>query len=210
MSTVFVASLSEAEDDLFQWSMYAGFGGVATGFDAAALAALDRADHTRQAIGFFRVTYDDASADAFWDWFVSRWQREAAIAIGRDISRTVDPLWQVASWFGNLAMAALTVLPRMKSSHFAGEREWRLAHAHFPEHEECLVHTPPPFKTHVELDLSQLAGRMPLTSLWLGPAVANDESARLTGRFLAQHGYADVPVKCSRIPLRGEPQQLEL
>lgn len=211
MSSVFIASLSAVEDDLTQWSMYAdAFSGLALGFSSAHLLTLDTSTDTSQAIGFFEVEYVREKQEEFWEWFVSRWEREAAAGMVRGLARAADPLWYAASWFGNLAMAALTILPRMKSSHFRAEHEWRLAHVHFPDHTECAVHSASGYKTHVELDLTQLANRLPLTSVWLGPAVANDESLQLVQARLRDHGYGDVPVKESRIPLRGEPKTIAL
>jgi len=102
-----------------------------------------------------------------------------------------------------LAMAALSVLPRMKNRYFTSENEWRIAHLHNRHRFDCETFSIGG-RTHVALDLAQSGGAMPLVSVWLGPAVANNQSEDLLRRLLAQHDRQDVAIRRSDIPLRGE------
>jgi hypothetical protein len=209
---VFVASLTSAEDDLAQWDRYADRGyGVAIGFDAQRLVALDAATHLRHHMGFVEVCYDQASQREFWDFVVQAWERLAAPAVARSRGRARNPLLYLASWFGNLGGCACAFLPRMKSSHFAIEREWRLIHAHvagLPH--DCAVLADHASKRHVELDLTQLAGKLPLSSVWLGPGVSTVESERQVAELLQAHDLPDVQLHRSRVPLRLEQRALAL
>jgi hypothetical protein len=209
MAEVFVASLSGSEDDLPQWCMYADhFFGVSLGFDAPALTALDGAVGLRQSLGFFAISYAHDEQEAFFEWFVSRWEREASAGVANGLHLAHDPLMFMASWFGNLATAALSIFPRMKSRHFRTENEWRLAHLHIPKVDCCpVVHTSG--KPHVELDLAQIAP-FPLKVVWLGPGVSNRQSRDVVRCFLDENGFNDVRVELSDIPLRGTPRALSL
>ncbi len=209
LATTFVASLSGTEDDLPQWSMYAdSFRGVALGFDSKSLLALDAGEDISQPLGFFAMSYSQTDQEAFFDWLVTRWEREASAAAARDLRRADNPILYMAHWFGNLAVGALSVLARMKSHHFRHENEWRLAHLHTRGHADCRVHSGHGVKTHVDLDLTQLTDSLPLVSIWLAPGVANDESEAVVRKFLNDRGYGHVPIKRSEIPLRGTPQAL--
>jgi hypothetical protein len=209
LATTFVSSLSGAEDDLSQWCMYAdNFQGVALGFDSSALMALDAAADISQQIGFFAMSYTQGEQEEAFEWLVTRWEREASAAVARDLRHASNPNLYLSHWFGNLAVAAMSMLARMKSHHFHSENEWRLAHLHTRGREDCLVHSGNGAKTHVELDLTQLTGRLPLVSVWLAPGVANDMSEAALRNLLNTSGYHDVRTRRSEIPLRGTPAVL--
>jgi hypothetical protein len=205
--TTFVACLSGAEDHLPQWCMYGGrFAGVALGFDSASLVALDRSNPQ---IGFFRVRYFEAEQEEFFEWLVTTWERDATAAWPRDLPAVPNVAEYKALWYSRLAIAALSVIPRMKSRHFEPEQEWRLVHLHNRGRAHCQVDSQGA-RPHVALDLGQLAGEVPLASIWLGPAVANDESEALVHELLSKHGRSDVIVERSEIPLRSAPQRIVL
>jgi hypothetical protein len=209
--TTFVSSFSGAEDDLPQWCMYAdAFAGIALGFDSATLVALDRADDIRQKMGFFRVLYTDSEQLEFFEWLVSKWERDASVAWARDLPKAGNRNMFKAVWLSNLGVSALSAIPRMKSRYFSFEQDWRLAHLHNRGRAECTVFDDDGTKPHVVLDLAQITGQIPLVSVWLGPAVANDESEALVRRLLAKHALSSVSVRRSCIPLRGEARCIAL
>jgi hypothetical protein len=209
---IFVASLTAAEDDLPQWDRYADRGyGVAIGFDTGALQALHAAEHIRQQMGFVEVSYQAARQREFFELFVAAWEHEAAVAVGRDLARAADPLMYMAAWFGNLAGCACAILPRMKSPHFESEHEWRIVHAHVPNlPPDCAVVGETGHKPHVELDLTQLTGELPIVTLWLGPGIANDESERVVRAFLDARGLAGIAIHRSSVPLRLSQRTIDL
>lgn len=210
MARAFVASLSGSEDDLNQWCMYADrFGGVALGFDAAALRSLDAARDLAQNLGFFAVSYSESEQEDFFDWLVSLWEREAAPALGVGLLRSKRPFLYMAHWFGILATCALAVFPRMKNPCFRSEDEWRVTHLHIKGLEECSVLSNRG-KKYVELKLDQLSGSLPLRSVWLGPSIANDASVASTRAFLDTHGFQGVEIRESTLPLRVERKELRL
>jgi len=208
--TTFVASLSGAEDDLSQWSMYGdAFAGVALGFDSSVLIALDAREPTRQPVGFFRVLYHEKEQRQFFEWLVDRWEALVSEKWQLPDRSAMDAKMRKVELESQLAIAALSVLPRMKDRHFASENEWRIAHLHNRHRSDCDAFSIGD-RTHVALDLAQIAGAMPLVSIWLGPAVANDESEDLLKRLLMQHDRQNVDIRRSEIPLRGEPKRLIL
>lgn len=211
LMTTFVSSLSGAEDDLSQWCMYANdFQGVALGFDSKALMALDSAEDTAQPIGFFPVSYTQADQEEVFEWLVTRWEREASVAVARDLTQTSNLYMYFAHWFGNLAVAAFPLFATMKSHHFHSENEWRLAHLHTRGRADCVVHSEDGAKTHVQLDLTQLTGNLPLVSVWLAPGIANEASEEALRAFLDASEYQHVPILRSEIPLRGTPTVLAI
>ncbi|HKO58998.1 MAG TPA: DUF2971 domain-containing protein [Thermoanaerobaculia bacterium] len=209
---IFVSSLTAAEDDLPQWDRYANRGyGVAIGFHAEALTALHAADGIRQQMGFVEVSYDASRQREFLELFVAAWEHDASVAVSRHLARSPDPLMYMAAWFGNLAGSACAILPRMKSAHFESEREWRLVHAHVPNlPADCEVVTESGTKRHVELDLAQFTGRLPIATVWLGPGVSNDDSERVVRAFLDNQGFTHVKLRRSRVPLRLSQRTIEL
>jgi len=65
-------------------------------------------------------------------------------------------------------------------------------------------------KPHVELDLTQLKGELPLASVRLGPGISNDDSERLVRGFLDQHGFSHVPIRRSGASLRIQQRVVQL
>lgn len=208
--TTFVASLSATEDDLSQWCMYGdAFSGVALGFDSASLVALDLVDHGPQPLGFFKIMYDEPQQQQFFEWLVAEWESQSAAAWARDQPTDADARRYRESWFAQLAVAGLSVLPRMKARHFESENEWRLVHLH-TRHRSCCPILNQGTRQHIALDLVQPAEDLPLVSVWLGASVANDESESLVRALLSKHGREKVLVKRSEIPLRGEARRIAL
>ena len=200
--TLFISCFSGKQDDLPQWTRYAdNCKGVAIGFLTAELVRLDRAS-VRQNIGFFGIEYDETRQCDSFDWLLNLWERAAAPALGLGLRHSTNPFLYIARWFGPLATSALSLFPRMKTAFFQHEDEWRVAHLHIEGTDPCCdVHSNDHSKTHVELDLGQLKGKLPIVSVWLGPSIANDDSVALTRQLLENHGYR-VPIECSRGPLR--------
>jgi len=206
--TTFLASMSGAEDDLSQWCMYGdAFSGLALGFDSAVLVALDAADDIPQPVGFFKVLYDEAEQKEHFEQLASRWEDHVASAWRRLLPAEGSVRKHRASLFARMLVAGLSVAPRMKSHYFASENEWRLAHLHNRHQSDCEVFMDAE-RQHVALNLGQLTGVLPLVSVWLGPAVANDKSEDLVRKLLSQYGRDDVIVRRSEIPLRGEERQI--
>jgi hypothetical protein len=209
---VYVASLSAAGDDVSQWERYADNRyGLAIGFDTLVLQTLHAAQTLRQPMAFVQVNYDEAQQSEFLELLVDTWERQAAAAVARDMARSRDPLMFIAAWLGNLATCVSAILPCMKSEHYRAEREWRLIHGHVPGLPlDCVVVGERGHKPHVELDLTQLKGELPLTSVRLGPGVSNDDSKRLVREFLDQHGFSRVPIHYSGASLRIQQRVVQL
>ncbi|HUP61208.1 MAG TPA: DUF2971 domain-containing protein [Thermoanaerobaculia bacterium] len=206
---VFVASLTRLENDLTQWDRYADRAyGVALGFDSHALRQMDNADEAASAVGFVRVAYDRSDQDTFFETLVERWLEQVAPRMSDDLATVPDAHMYIASWLGNLAGCAAAFFPRMKRKDFQAENEWRLVHGHLMDSPDCVVTRSGVQKTHVELDLRIRDRRMPLTSVWLAPGIANRESERRMRRLLDRCGYNSVPVTSSTIPLRIENKVL--
>jgi hypothetical protein len=207
---MFVASFSGAEDSLSQWCMYGGaFSGVALGFDSAALVALDRSTDSPQQVGFFRVRYEEAEQEGFFEWLVTAWEDYEEPAWERDLPNVPDVATYKTLSYSRLAVAALSATPRMKSRFFSSEQEWRLVYMHNRGGGDREV-SGDGQKMHVALDLSKLTGKLPLSTLWLGPAVANDESEAIVRQLLLRWSYEEIAIHWSKIPLRGEPGVIRL
>ncbi len=208
-ATSFVVCFSGKDDDLPQWGLYADhFKGVAIGFDSSELMRLAHSD-VRQNVGFFGVEYAESAQDDFFDWLLTLWERQAAPALEPGLLSSRNPFLYMARWFGPLATSALSVFVRMKEPSFYVEDEWRLAHLHSVGIPSCCEAHSGLFKTHVDLDLGQLAGRLPIVAVLLGPAISNTESVARVREVLLHHGY-EVPVDGSRKPLRIEQQIVDL
>ncbi|HSY50074.1 MAG TPA: DUF2971 domain-containing protein [Thermoanaerobaculia bacterium] len=206
---IFVSSLTQLENDLTQWDRYADrFYGVALGFDSGVLAQMDTSDEAAFPVGYVRVAYDRSDQESFFEKLIDLWLEQVPSNIAEVLDKVADRNMYIASRLGNLAVCAAAFFPRMKRQEFQAESEWRLIHGHLVKAPDCaVIHADK--KTHVELDLGCVDGRMPLTSVWLGPGIANRESERRVRQLLDGRGYGAVPIRVSKILLRIENRIVE-
>jgi hypothetical protein len=161
---------------------------------------------------YSRVAYDSTDQESFFETLVDRWLEQLSSRVVEDLAPVRDQHARdmyIASWLSNLASCAAPFFPRMKRHDFHAENEWRLVHGHLEYSPDCPVVRSGGGKTHVELDLRHTGERIPLTSVWLGPGIANRESKQAMRDFLDRHGYSATSVRLSPTRLRIENRILD-
>jgi len=191
----FVTSLTSTADDPGMWASYAVQGsGVALGFDSSQLVALDKANGSPQRLGFFQVSYREDQQRSFFEWLLNRWESRAI-----SIPVASGSAGQLCRWrrFGVAIGCAAAVFPRMKKYSFGVENEWRLAHAHVSRDTDCCQVYTSSRRSYVELNFTQLISKLPIVSLWIGPANTIAEDSLHC--FMRENGYS-VPIEKSQLP----------
>jgi hypothetical protein len=205
-SNVFVACLTEKEDDLSQWRGYAGGeGGYAVGFNTDWLMFGVHEEHRRS---IFRVNYDAGSHHALAERMAASTVNN--FMMGLEARRHLPfgawaegflPVWSdTITWLG----------PALKHPAFAGEAEWRFVHRLTENDYQSLVfrqrrsmmarHFPLRFPAH-----NNPEGRLlPISHIRVGPSPHRHVSVESIRNLLRACGYpaTQVTVDASSIPFQ--------
>lgn len=210
-NSIFIVSASEDSDLLGQWRGYAGGDGFAIGFDLESTGWRCPGParvSTVFPLGWRKVTYDTVEQRALAEAHLRAYAAGPAAAPADWASRS-----DARSQFMPITRAKLSSLVSLlKHPAFADEREVR--------HVEGTIGGEVRFRAtgrgivpYVEMRAVELirwngvslAGdeitRLPIHEVAVGPGAGPSACASLQ-RYLASHGYGDVNVRMSSIPLR--------
>lgn len=209
--SIFVVSASEKPDLLGQWRSYAGNDGFAVGFDLDSTGwrcpGPTRVS-TLHPLDWRKVTYDPAEQRSLVEAHLHAYASGPAAAPSNWATRS--DAW---SQFLPITRARLSSLASLlKHPAFAEEQEVRYVegarggNTHFRATGRGII----PYLELRAVELIKwndvlLAGdnttRLPIVEVVVGPGASLGACASLQ-RFLASHGYSDVKVSMSAIPLR--------
>ncbi|MFC3124339.1 DUF2971 domain-containing protein [Pseudoroseomonas globiformis] len=205
-SNVFVACLTEKDDDLSQWRGYAGGeGGYAIGFNTDWLMFGVHEEHRRS---IFRVNYDAASHHALAERMAA--STVSNFMMGLEARRHLPdgawaqgflPTWSdIITWLG----------PAIKHPAFIGESEWRFMHRLTEQDYKKLVfrqrrsmmarHFPLRFPAQSNPD----GPLLPISHIRVGPSPHRHVSVESVRNMLRACGYSaeQVAVDASSIPFQ--------
>jgi hypothetical protein len=196
----YATSFTENGDLLSQWRAYGSSGGgYAIGFEASKLVDAS-SGHAQPDRILNRVIYDEqsqlrvltATADRMLDLFANVDPTSAAITSAR--ARLFAALGDIVGFVFSF-----------KDPAWGEEQEWRAVRS-VPVDERDAVR----FRPHGGIPVPYIAlaigndtqGRLPIREIVLGPRTDNETAARSVELLLAKHGYSDVEITTSSVPLR--------
>lgn len=189
--SVFVFSLSSAQDDLSQWRGYAKDGlGYTVGFDGRAL--YKPSEPKNADFAFVKVEYDhdkqERALDGAWRDIVDELRRQLVKHRG-----DTKKIYQQAAYQFDYIVETRAALNKHRS--FASEQEWRLSS--FCDHpdKDGDVHirvSGGKLVPYIEHRLSaDDGGRLPIREIGIGPGFNGGEHQRAIEALLQSTGYAD-------------------
>ena len=188
----YTASFSLEPNRLSQWRAYCGNGGYAIGFNTDKLAANlnERYGHLRDLISG-KIDYAEQI------------QRER---LGAVLDRCLQLLKHLVEtypeneaevheeWVQRVVWMLGEEMLLCKMNSFKEEREWRLAfHAAQAEKDVEFTARDGRLVPYVKIDLRDSDGRLPLSSVWIGPLGDQPLLSHATSLFILTSGY-DIPI----------------
>lgn len=177
----FVASFSERPDDLSQWRGYAQDGeGFTIGLDATSLLAKSN----QHRFGFAKVNYSKAEFDTQISTLVKHFY--SALPDSSEAEREVV---ESADWCD---VAVETLCPFFKHSSFLSEREWRIIDhvADEDDNRQIMVRARGnSLVPYIKIDLKDDDGRIPLSSIGVGPTFSNPATSQVVRDLCTSMGY---------------------
>jgi hypothetical protein len=188
----FIACYSDAADVLSQWRAYSGTGtGYCIGLKTGEMATLDGRMPLLEKVIYSKTTAESVLSlllvrvDQFFD--------------GHEFGEV-----EVGYFLGMLEGTFNNVACIIKHSTFVEEHEYRQIY----QTARSALHLDTKYRTgrfgltpYVEIEFLQ-KGKLPIQSIMIGPCRDPDSETRSLKLMLSEHGYGDVEVFISRIPLR--------
>jgi len=194
-----IACFCEDGDLLSQWRGYgAGEGGIAIGFESAALAGLARSVPPSY---LAPVIYEPSTQTAFVDALLKDIVSEYAKLVGSH--PTPGPRLQ-ADFLTILGAKTTGLAALFKDNGFASEKEWRLVRnitktgeLNFSPRATHLAPT-----VDIEFPRRESGHSLPIAELCFGPGRYQAHAFHSCGALLTHHGYLSTPVQMSKTPFR--------
>jgi hypothetical protein len=210
---LFVSSFSSRKDSRTQWGLYCrGSGGIALGFDHAALETVVNAANARS------PRSEPPPKGPEREWRIHAFQLRMCLyrertqrkLLGHHLEELLTTLASMRTGRPGLAIAGediafllSTIAAAFKDPSFEAEEEWRVIgqETDTPSIRSFIRNGSPVF--YSEMDLVADTGKFPVVELLVGPQPDLQAAVQGWSRWLAQRGLGKVAVVPSRVPLRG-------